>query len=139
MSYRENNRQNNRGQTDGRGRGRGGRGGGRGNSGSRSDGKDYTFLKNNMDYYGKFLEAERRANMWNKNGQYKLGKEYQRRANCLMVGNVKGYESFIPEEECFTITKKYSYLLPENRGTLVKNTENYTDKLSYLKKTELEY
>ena len=53
------------------------------------------FLEENPEYHLKYYELLKEATIWNNSGQYWLGKEANRRASCLLQGDVLGYEKVI--------------------------------------------
>lgn len=85
------------------------------NMGRNQKKTDSQFLQKNPEYYGKFIDCEKNAKMWHSCGQYKMATAERKKAVCLSAGNISGYESFAPNHENFLITKKFKYLLPENR------------------------
>ena len=88
------------------------RDGGRRDAGRRNFNDDHVnpnLFKESPEYYGKYLEHLKLANMWNNNGQYLMGSEDYRRAKCLERGNVKAYESFTPYEQLYMSTRKNKY------------------------------
>ena len=63
------------------------------------------FLELNPEYHLKYYELIRDARIWNSIGQYWLGKECERRANCLLNGNIEGYKEVKHTEALYF--KKY--------------------------------
>ena len=57
------------------------------------------FLDENPEYHLKYYELIKEARIWNNSGQYWLGKEATRRANCLHQGDIAGYEKVTHSEE----------------------------------------
>ena len=91
--------------------------------------KDPLFIQKNLEYYVKFIECEKNADWWHSCGQYKMANDERRRAKCLSEGNIKGYDAFVPNHENFIITKKFEYLLPENKRKVLdeKQRKNEDD------------
>ena len=57
------------------------------------------FLEQNPQYHLKYNELLKEARIWNNSGQYWLGKEANRRANCLLLGDITGYEKVTHSHE----------------------------------------
>ena len=57
------------------------------------------FLEQNPQYHLKYNELLKEARIWNNSGQYWLGKEANRRANCLLQGNIDGYKEVTHSHE----------------------------------------
>ena len=51
-----------------------------------------TFLQDNPEYHAKYYELLKEARVWNNTAQYWLGREADRRAACLLKGDVEGYK-----------------------------------------------
>jgi len=52
-----------------------------------------TFLQDNPEYHIKYYELRKEARVWNNSGQYWLSQEANRRAACLLNGDVDGYKT----------------------------------------------
>ena len=50
------------------------------------------FLLENPEYHLKYLELLKESRIWNNSGQYWMGRESMRRANCLLKGDIEGYK-----------------------------------------------
>jgi hypothetical protein len=66
-----------------------------------------TFLQDNTGYFITYHELCKEATVWNNSGQYWLGKEAERRAKCLLNGDVNGYMQHKKQEELFIKTRKF--------------------------------
>ena len=66
-----------------------------------------TFLQENIEYFIKYHELCKEAQVWNNTSQYWLGKEAERRAQCLLNGDVSGYLQRKKPEDLFFKTKKF--------------------------------
>ena len=49
------------------------------------------FLELNPEYHLKYAELQKEIRIWNNSGQYWLAKEADRRAKCLLNGNIDDY------------------------------------------------
>ena len=52
-----------------------------------------TFILENPEYHLKYIELLKESRVWNNSAQYWLGQEAIRRANCLLRGDVDGYNT----------------------------------------------
>ena len=66
-----------------------------------------TFLQENIEYFIKYHELCKEVRVWNNSGQYWLGKDAERRAQCLLNGDVSGYMQRKKPEDLFFKTKKF--------------------------------
>jgi hypothetical protein len=60
-----------------------------------------SFLETSSYYTIKYHEVLKEARIWNSTGQYFLGQEAERRAKCLLIGNINGYEQRKHSEHLF--------------------------------------
>ena len=119
----------------GKGAGKGGKGGGKGPGKSKS--KPYVptpFLLKGISWEGKtkhvkipgappkidskigsannehmlrYFQLLKEARVWGAQGQTRLSMEAERRANCLLIGNVSDYENVVHSERLFIKTNKF--------------------------------
>ena len=68
------------------------------------------------DYMIKYYELLKEANSWYGQGQVKLARESERRANCLLTGNLTGYQTQVHSEVLFTPTKKFQHIIDYRNG-----------------------
>ena len=64
-------------------------------------------FETNVYYFIQYNQLLRDMNVWNGSGQYWLGKECERRANCLLKNDIPGYEQVKHSDELFYKTKKF--------------------------------
>jgi hypothetical protein len=69
--------------------------------------RQISFLETSPYYTIKYNELLKEARIWNSTSQYFLGCEAERRAKCLLNGNIKGYEQRKHSEELFFIKNKH--------------------------------
>ena len=60
-----------------------------------------TFLQENPQYHIKYYELRKEARVWNNTGQYWLGQEANRRAACLLNGDIEGYKLVRHSDELY--------------------------------------
>ena len=59
------------------------------------------------NYLREYHELLKVARTWDGRGQTKLAREAERRANCLLTGNIEGYHKQVHSEYLFTPTNKF--------------------------------
>ena len=59
------------------------------------------------NYLREYHELLKIARTWDGRGQTKLAREAERRAQCLLVGNLEGYQKEVHSEHLFTPTNKF--------------------------------
>lgn len=59
------------------------------------------------NYLREYHELLKIARTWDGRGQTKLAREAERRAQCLLVGNLDGYQKQVHSEHLFTPTNKF--------------------------------
>ena len=60
-----------------------------------------TFLQDNPEYHIKYYELLKEARVWNNTAQYWLGQETNRRAACLLNGDIEGYKLVRHSDELY--------------------------------------
>ena len=64
----------------------------------------------------KYYELLKEASSWYGQGQVKLAREAERRAQCLLTGNLDGYQKQVHSEHLFTPTKKFQHIIDYHNG-----------------------
>ena len=59
------------------------------------------FLELNPEYNLKYNELQKEINIWVSSGQYWLAQEAERRAKCLLNGNIDDYEKQTHSDELY--------------------------------------
>ena len=59
------------------------------------------FLQKNPEYNLLYLQLLKEARIWNAMSQYWLGSEANRRANCLLKGDIDGYKQVKHSNELY--------------------------------------
>ena len=59
------------------------------------------------NYLREYHELLKIARTWDGRGQTKLAREAERRAQCLLTGNLEGYQKQVHSEHLFTPTNKF--------------------------------
>ena len=62
------------------------------------------------NYLREYHELLKIARTWDGRGQTKLAREAERRAQCLLTGNLEGYKKQVHSEHLFTPTNKFMNL-----------------------------
>ena len=62
------------------------------------------------NYLREYHELLKIARTWDGRGQTKLAREAERRAQCLLTGNLEGYQKQVQSEHLFTPTNKFKNL-----------------------------
>ena len=62
------------------------------------------------NYLRQYFELQKESSTWYGQGQVKLAREAERRANCLLTGNLAGYQKQVHSEHLFTPTNKFMNL-----------------------------
>ena len=57
------------------------------------------FFELNPEYHLKYYELKKEFTLWNNSGQYWLAKEADRRAKCLLNGNIDDYYKQVHSHE----------------------------------------
>ena len=65
------------------------------------------FLELNPHYHLIYYQLLKEEKQWNTIGQYWLGKEAERRAKCLLNGNIKDYETVNPSDKLYYTKKTF--------------------------------
>ena len=68
------------------------------------------------NYLRDYHELLKEAKTWSGKGQTKLAREAERRANCLLTGNLDGYQQQVHSEHLFTPTKKFQHIINYHNG-----------------------
>ena len=59
------------------------------------------------EYLLLYNELLKNESYWRGSGQYFMAQECQRRAKCLLDGNIEGYKQVVHSEKLFFPTKKF--------------------------------
>ena len=70
---------------------------------------NHTFLQLNPEYHLIYLGLLKEAKTWRGSGQYWLGDDCIKRANCLTRGDINGSKITKHSEDLFHPTKKFKY------------------------------
>ena len=62
------------------------------------------------NYLREYHELLKEAKVWSSKGQVKLAREAERRAHCLLTGNLDGYQNQVHSEHLFTPTNKFQHI-----------------------------
>jgi len=68
------------------------------------------------NYLRQYHELLKEARTWSSQGQVKLAREAERRAQCLLTGNLDGYQQQVHSELLFTPTKKFQHIVDYHNG-----------------------
>jgi hypothetical protein len=68
------------------------------------------------DYMVKYYGLLKEASSWSSQGQVKLAREAERRAHCLLTGNLGGYQKQVHSEHLFTPTRKFKHIIDYHNG-----------------------
>ena len=68
------------------------------------------------NYLREYHELLKEAKTWSSQGQVKLAREADRRAQCLLTGNLDGYQKQVHSEHLFTPTKKFQHIINYHNG-----------------------
>ena len=63
------------------------------------------------NYLRQYHELLKEARVWSSKGQVKLAREAERRAHCLLTGNLDGYQKQVHSENLFTPTNKFQHII----------------------------
>ena len=68
------------------------------------------------NYLRQYHELLKEARVWSSQGQVKLAREAERRAHCLLTGNLDGYQKQVHSEHLFTPTWKFKHIIDYHNG-----------------------
>ena len=68
------------------------------------------------NYLRQYHELQKEARVWYAQSQVKLAREAERRAQCLLTGNLDGYQKQVHSEHLFTPTWKFKHIIDYHNG-----------------------
>ena len=68
------------------------------------------------NYLREYHELLKESKTWYGQGQVKLAREADRRAQCLLTGNLDGYQKQVHSEHLFTPTNKFKHIIDYHNG-----------------------
>jgi hypothetical protein len=68
------------------------------------------------NYLRQYHELQKEARVWYSQSQVKLAREAERRAHCLLTGNLDGYQKQVHSEHLFTPTWKFKHIIDYHNG-----------------------
>ena len=71
------------------------------------------------NYLRQYHELLKEARTWYGQGQVKLAREAERRAQCLLTGNLDGYQKQVHSEHLFTPTNKFQHIINYHNGNTI--------------------